>query len=274
MSRLVKPLALAGLALAVGAIVLAASGVRATRPDPEARNADLLPAPAQLSLTRAKRESVAPTSVTVGDVGDVDSFGRNLRWLGVTNGFTLLATSCDPADPTPCKELAPVPAVTAFDFPDIARIALPKKATHSLLCYWYSPVLTVNWQNATAASVVGRLAINPTLTVENPVLADPALIDPSTGAPFGGKLETSMTSSERFEVPMAPGVTFTERTRDSAVCIAGFLTRRNLIDGYGLTPAQADEFFKKPTTVRLNVQGTAQHVAFANMIFGLRIIGD
>lgn len=278
MARLVKPLALAGLALAVGALVLAASGVRATRPDPEARNPDLLPRPTQLKLTRAAPTAAPPAmagaSVAVEDVGDVDSFGRNLKWLGVTNGFTLLAPTCDPADPTPCQALAPSPGITSFDFPDIARIALPKKATNSLLCYWFSPVINVTWQNTTAGPVVGRLSINPTLTVENPVLADPALIDPGTGAPFGGRLETSMTSAERFEVPMAPGVSFTERSRDSAVCIAGFLTRRNLIDGYGLTPAQADQFFKSPTTVRLNVRGSAQHVGFANMIFGLRIIGD
>lgn len=274
MSRLVKPLAVAGLALAVAALVLAASSVRATRPAPETGNADLLPPPAQLRLSRASSGPVAPASVTVDQVGDVDSFGRNLRWLGVTNAFITLAPTCGPADPTPCQALSPSPASTAFDFTDTVRIELPKKATNSLLCYWFSPVLTVNWQNATASPVVGRLVINPTLTVENPVLDDPALIDPGTGAPFGGRLETGMTSSERFEVPMAPGVAFTERTRDSAVCIAGFITRRNLIDGYGLTPAQADEFFRKPTTVRLNVRGSAQHVGFASLVFGLRIIGD
>lgn len=274
MSRLVKPLAFTGLALGLAALVLAASGVRATRPAPEAGNADLLPPPAQLRLSRAGSGPVAPASVTVDQVGDVDSFGRNLKWLGVTNAFITLAPTCDPADPTPCQALSPSPASTAFDFTDTVRIELPKKATNSLLCYWFSPVLTVNWQNATASPVVGRLVINPTLTVENPVLDDPALIDPGTGAPFGGRLETGMTSSERFEVPMAPGVAFTERTRDSAVCIAGFITRRNLIDGYGLTPAQADEFFKKPTTVRLNVRGSAQHVGFASLVFGLRIIGD
>ncbi|TCZ82867.1 hypothetical protein [Lysobacter sp. N42] len=274
MSRLVKPLAVAGLALAVAALVLAASSVRATRPAPEAGNADLLPPPAQLRLSRASSGPVAPASVTVDQVGDVDSFGRNLRWLGVTNAFITLAPTCDPTDPTPCQALSPSPASTAFDFTDTVRIELPKKATNSLFCYWFSPVLTVNWQNATASPVVGRLVINPTLTVENPVLDDPALIDPGTGAPFGGRLETGMTSSERFEVPMAPGVAFTERTRDSAVCIAGFITRRNLIDGYGLTPAQADEFFKKPTTVKLNVRGSAQHVGFASLVFGLRIIGD
>lgn len=275
MQRLTKPLIAAGLALGIGALVLAASGVRATRSDPEARSADLLPAAPALRLTRGTREAAAGAGdVTVEDVGDVDSFGRGLKWLGVTNAFMTLASSCDPADPTPCQALAASPLPTAFDFRDAVRIRLPGKASKSLLCYWFSPVLTVNWQNATASPVVGRLLINPTLTVENPVLDDPALIDPTTGAPFGGRLETSMTSAERFEVPMAPGVAFSERTRDSAVCIAGFVTRRNLIDGYGLTPAQADEFFKKPTTVKLNVRGSAQHVGFASLIFGLRIIGD
>ena len=275
MQRLVKPLIVIGLALGVGALVLAASGVRATRPAPEARNADLLPPAATLDLTRAaSAAATAAGDVTVEDVGDVDSFGRNLKWLGVTNAFMTLATTCDPADPTPCQVLAPGPASTPFDFTDAVRMKLPGKSSKSLLCYWFSPVLTVNWQNATAAPVIGRLTINPTLTVENPVLADPALIDPTTGAPFGGRLETGMTAAERFEVPLGPGVGFTERTRDSAVCIAGFITRRNLIDGYGLTPAQADEFFKKPTTVKLNVRGNAQHVGFASLIFGLRIIGD
>lgn len=277
MDRITRPLVLAVAGVTLGALVVASDGLRAARPIPEARGPDIVPPPAQLRMTRATpiaAKAKGGAAPTIEDVGDVDSFGRNLKWLGVTNGFTRLAPSCDPADPTPCQVLAPSPGSTSFDFPDIARIALPGKSTHSLLCYWFSPVLTVNYRNETASPVVARLVINPTLTVENPVLADPALIDPTTGMPFGGRLQTAMTSAERFEVPLPAGVGFTERTRDSAVCIAGFLTRRNLIDGFGLTPAQADEFFKQPTTVRLNVRGSAQHVGFASMIFGLRIIGD
>lgn len=274
MDRNVKPLAFGALALAIGALVIASDGVRATRAAPEARSADIVPPRDALRVSRATPLAKRAGGPTVEEVGDIDSFGRPLRWLGVTNAFINLASSCDPADPTPCKVLAPAGASTAYDFPDTVRITLPAKASQSILCYWFSPVLTVNYRNDTAAPVIARLTINPTLTVENPVLADPALIDPTTGAPFGGKLETGMTSSERFEVPLPPGVGFTERTRDSAVCIAGFVTRRNLIDGYGLTPAQADEFFRKPMTVKLNVRGTAQHVGFASLVFGLRIIGD
>ncbi len=115
-----------------------------------------------------------------------------------------------------------------------------------------------HYSNPGSTPAVSLLRYNPTLTVDNPLLADPALIDPTTGAPFGGHLTTSMTSSEIFQVPLPRRTTITERTRDSAVCMAGFLNRRMMIDTYGLTEAQADEFFKKPMTIHLNVSGAAR----------------
>lgn len=262
------------LALTAPAAIAASKGApRADVSAHDRRGADLVPSARDLRLTRAKAPVAAAYAVTPEDVGDVDSFGRNLRWLGVTNAFLTLAETCD--DPAAaCQVLNPSPASTSFSFTDTVRIRLPAKATHSLLCYWFSPVLQVTYANQTAAPVVARLTYLPTLTVTNPVLDDPALIDPTTGAPFGGRLTTGMTSSERFEVPLDPGVQITERTRDSAVCIAGFLNRRTLIDQFGLTEAQATQFFKKPTTVSLDVQGNAQHVRFASLVFGLRIIGD
>ena len=164
--------------------------------------------------------------------------------------------------------------MTFFNFHDAGSIDLAGNAAHSLLCYWFSPLLTVNWSNPGATPALGRLRYNPTLTVENPVLNDPALIDPTTGVPFGGKLLTSMSASEILATPLDPGQTFVERTRDSAVCMAGLLSKQALIDSYGLTEAQAKDFFKKPTTIRLNVTGSAQNVSFATMVFGLRIVGD
>lgn len=219
----------------------------------------------------------APAAPTVEDVYDVDSFKRSVTYLGLASAFINLSDTCptDPANPDElCQVLAPAPAFTSFNFPDAARIKLPAKSTHSLLCYWFSPVVTVNYRNSGASLAYGRLRYSPTLTVENPVLADPALIDPTTGAPFGGQLLTSMTSSESFVEPLVPGVNFTERTRDSNVCMAGFISKKALVDNYGLTEAQATEFFKKETTIRLNVSGNAQNVGFASMVFGLRVMGD
>lgn len=215
--------------------------------------------------------------VTEDEVYDVDSFGRNVRWLGLTSAFINVQSGCPkPTSPDEfCQELNPTPgASTSFTFSDAARIKLPKYASNSLLCYWFSPVLNVTYSNVTASRVIGRFRYNPTLTIESPVLSDPALIDPTTGAPFGGQLLTSMTSSESFQESLEPGVTLSERSRDSTVCMAGFLSHKSLIQNYGLTPAQADDFFASPMTIRLNVSGSVQHVSNASMVFGLRVVGD
>lgn len=216
-------------------------------------------------------------SVTEDEVYDVDSFGRNVRWLGLTSAFINVQSGC-PKPTTPdefCQELNPTPgASTSFTFSDAARIKLPKYASNSLLCYWFSPVLNVTYSNATASRVIARFRYSPTLTIESPVLADPALIDPTTGAPFGGQLLTGMSSSESFQESLEPGVTLSERSRDSTVCMAGFLSHKSLIQNYGLTPAQADDFFASPMTIRLNVSGSVQHVSNASMVFGLRVVGD
>lgn len=232
----------------------------------------------KLSLSAAKAAapiSLAGAAVTDEDVGDSDSFGRNLRWLGLADMAVELTDTCPGSDPDAgCQVLNPAPAFTSFAFEDLGHITLPGKSTQSLLCYWFSPVLTVRYANPTASPVLARFRYSPTLTIENPVLATPGLIDPTTGLPFNGKLLTGLTSSEMFEVPLAPGVAFTERTRDSAVCIAGFISRKSLADNYGLSDAQIKEFFKKPTTVRMNISGNAQYVESASLYFGLRIIGD
>lgn len=226
----------------------------------------------------AARAGVAKAAgPTVEDVYDVDSFGRPVVWLGLASAFINLSDTCptDPSNPDElCQVLNPAPALTGFSFEDAAHITLPGKSANSLLCYWFSPVLSVTYSNPGATPALGRLRYNPTLTVENPVLDDPALIDPTTGAPFGGQLLTAMTSSEILVMPLDPGQTISERTRDSAVCMAGLISKQALVDNYGLTDAQAKEFFKKPTTIRLNVTGNSQNVAFASMVFGLRIVGD
>ena len=268
MNRLFRSISFAALA-SVTLSAFAAAPVAASNDRPE---------PSADTPVRAMRSSArpaSPTTVTEADVGDTDSFGRDLHWLGVSDMTVELSSDCSAADPgTACQTLAPAPAVTSFSFEDLGHISLPEKAANSLLCYWLSPVLNVSYGNPTAASVLARLNINPTLTVENPLLATPGLIDPTTGQPFAGRLLTGMTSSQRLAVPLPAGLHFSERKRDSAVCIAGFLTRKALVETYGLSADQAKDFFKQPTTVRLNLSGSAQYIDGASLYFGFRIIGD
>lgn len=183
---------------------------------PDANARKLAVRPAQLAPAGMVGAMAAPT---LEDVGDVDSFGRNLTWLGVTQGNVELTHAGCPSPANPdasCVALNAAPALTSFAFNDVARVVLPPKATNSLLCHWLSPVLTITYENPTAAPVVASLAYSPTLAIENEVLNAAGLIDPTTGLPFGGRLRTSMTASERFEVPLVAGMTLNSRERDSA----------------------------------------------------------
>jgi hypothetical protein len=240
-------------------------------------SADLLPGPSLRRLQAPAPRGPVASAVTVEEVGDVDSFGHSLRWLGVAQGDVDLADACPVPGSGPdtrCVVLSPTPVLTDFDLTDLASITLPARSANSLLCHWFSPVLTLQYANPGADAAVAQFSYFPTLTLENPVLLDPGLIDPTTGVPFAGRLTTGMTASEHFEVPLAPGMALNERQRDTATCIAGFISKRALIQNYGLTESQASEFFRRDTVVRLNVRGSARYVQAASLNFGLRIIGD
>jgi hypothetical protein len=215
----------------------------------------------------------SPLSHSIDDTGDADSFGRAVNWLGLTDGEVDLLSDCS-GDTFACQPLAAAPASTSFSFADLGHITLPARAAHSLVCYWFSPFLTVQYGNDSAAAVVANLNFTPTITVENALLDDPTLIDPNTGVAFNGSLLTALTSSTIKQVPLPAGLHLSERSRDSAVCIAGLLSRETLVDDYGLSEQQAKEFFKHDMTLRLNVSGSAQYVDSATLYFGLRLVGD
>lgn len=230
------------------------------------------------SSQAAYKPAPTPVPPTDADVGDAASFGRNVRWLGLAAAFVYSTTDCasilaeDPA--ALCQQVDDLAVNTPFAFNDIARIKLPANASNSLLCHWFSPRVTVSFFNPTGAPVPGRFSYNPTLTVENPVLADPALIDPTTGAPFNGKLTTSMSASESVQVVVDPGFPVSQNLRDSVVCQAGLISRKALVETYGLTAAQAASFFASPTMVRLNISGSSRYVEYSAYSLGLRIVGD
>lgn len=282
--------AVGGMTVLAAALALPVAHSSRSRPAPppealERDAGDLLADPARQRARipdLAVPAGAATQRVSPDDVYDVDSFGRALRWLGSGQMGISLAPACGPPVPgttvgSACAELLPAPAVTSFDFEDVARITLPGGAAHSLLCHWFSPYLGATYSNPNppgGATVVGRLWYWPTLTVESPVLDDPALIDPGTGLPFNGRLTASVSNIEIFEVPLAGGMQLSPRERDTSTCIAGFLSRRSLVESHGLTESQARKFFKHPITIRMNISGSAQYVDSADMVFGLRIVGD
>jgi len=157
-------------AMVLAGIASVGHAVTPAAPDESVASADI-PHHASVAASRFASQAmasgtIASSGVTDADVGDSDSFGRNLQWLGLTDMSVSLDSDCSGVTaPAVCQVLAAAPAPTTFSYTNLGHISLPAKAANSLLCYWLSPVLTVNYSNPTASAVVARLNINPTLTV-------------------------------------------------------------------------------------------------------------
>lgn len=224
--------------------------------------------------TQARREASSL------NVGDADSFGRNVRWLGLMSSPSLvLRTSCAPLPDEPvdqrCAEVDPSSlGGRRAVFDDVATITLPARSMNSLLCHWLTPTAGVSFANHSGLdNRTGRLAIYPRLTVENPVFNEPGLVDPITGEPILGKIDIAM-SSLWTTAPLDNGDTTLDRSSSTRTCIGGFITKRVLMEGYGLSERQATAFFSNPTTLRMGVDVITQHVSNASLVFSVRYVGD
>lgn len=217
-----------------------------------------------------------PTQPTPEEVGDADSFGRPMKWLGVAQADVILTEDCSLPEfqGRNCAQTLPAPAQTTFAFQDVDSITLPGNAAHSLLCHWFSPMLMLGYENPGAQPAVARLRYSPRLRIQSEVLDDPALLDPTTGRPFDGSLLTPISSHEQMATTLLAHEERFEVLRDSNTCMAGFLTRRQLVETYGLTEAQARSVFGHPMTISIQIEGAASYVGEASLVFGLRILGD
>lgn len=279
--------ALLTVAIAGAVTASAAFAYREYKPSPgldlppeEAFAMDLPMTPAAAAAMRT--ENTVPTfpnpwNVTHDTVGEADTFGRATTYLGVMSGQVALAPQCPRANSFPgelCQPVVDTGAWTRFAFNNIASIRLPSASTHSMLCHWLTPVLDVSYMNNSQVPAMGRFWYTPTVTFRNPVLDDPSLINPLTGAPFAGVLNSGLSFTERQGESLFPGMAYNMRDRKSTVCVAGMLTRNRLIQIYGFTEAQADRFLASPMTVEMNIVGWTQHVQTATLTLGMRLMGD
>jgi hypothetical protein len=231
--------------------------------------------------SEAKAESRLAAAAAATTTGDDDSFGANVKYLGLmTTGAIYLQSDCTP-DPTAplgpedhCILTNPAPASTPIAINDAARMIIPGKSTTTLICQAQTPVTVWTFYNPTASAMPNaRFVVTPQYRIENEVLADPSLIDPTTGLPFNGAITVSLAGI-RHSRSLQPGELQTERENASRTCIGGIVSRRQLVETYGLSSALAKKFFKKDTIITMNVNGSAIGVDFASIIYGTRMYGD
>lgn len=223
------------------------------------------------------KTDAAPFAVTDEEVGDADSFGRNVKWLGVVAGSIRLAGDCTPLPGDPpdegCVVLSPAPAPTPFRVDDIDSITLPARASRSLLCHWQTPIVSYSAGNDTGSPQTFTLRAQPVYRIESEVLNEPGLVDPNTGLPYAGVLELPLTAIYKSGT-RAPGEEEFEVITSTRMCIGSLIKKSTLISSYGLSPAQATRFFRRPITIHLGISGQAQLVRDAQIYFGTRFVGD
>jgi hypothetical protein len=267
-------------ALTVSTLAIAAPARRAViekspdvlRPEQLRKSATARFSPLATTLAPAAA-AAAPTDA---EVGDADSFGKNVTYLGLGQTLPIVLTDdCTGTDPTleRCIVQNAAPAPTTFDESGLGVMTLPAKATKDLICFSLTPFIDVSWANFTASQQNARFNATAVITIDNQVLDDPALIDPNTGAPFNGSITLGL-STWRNSHTMAVGETETQGLQQSRGCIAGIISRRQLVETYGLTDTIAKDFFRKPMTLHLGARGTLAMSQFTQYFYGVRLYGD
>lgn len=215
----------------------------------------------------------AAQSPSNADVGDGDSFGRSVNFLGYaqTNGV-LVWDDCTGQIEGTC--VLPDPETHSgfiVKIGDEAVIHLPPRSARSLLCFTINPLGFVTFHNTSSTRQGGNYNMGARWRIESEVLNDPTLINQGTGLPFNGVIEgASNLASEYFT--MEPGAERNFQVFYPRTCNSGHLSRRGLIE-MGLTEAQAREVFRKPITLRFGA-GLSVNWGNALMTPGIRVYGD
>ena len=218
------------------------------------------------------------TAQTAADVGDLDSFGRNVIYLGSTQiGRIFLQPDCTPDPAVPPEEgsrcITVPPDGAGFNESNLATIRLPARATRSMVCFSLTPTVNFAFSNTTGSRQTALFSARTVVTVESSVLNDPGLIDPNTGLPYNGRM-TIPLSTYSESTTLDPGEREAKQLYLSRNCVGGLISRSSLQGTHGLSALQASLFFSRPITLSFGAVGSAQSVESASYVYGIRLYGD
>lgn len=234
--------------------------------------------PGLFALALSLAGSAHAQDPTAADTGDPDAFGKDVVHVGLVqvSSVTLRSDCEDPDIPKQpgerCIQLGPQPELTEFNEDNLAEIKLPAEASRSLLCFSITPFMSFGFSNQTDTRQTASFRARALVTIENEVLNDPLLIDPTTGLPYGGRMTTSVSTYIESS-SIDPGESEQKSLFLSRHCIAGFSKKSSLI-AMGFTEAQATEFYRKPMRLIFGSAGSGAMLSSASFFYGLRLYGD
>jgi len=221
--------------------------------------------------------SISTIAASVNDVGDADSFGRDVKYLGAKSAPTVfLRTDCSeiPAGSIDrCIVVNPNTAAVPLDQDNLLSIKIPGGSSRSLLCY--SITTTISYQVVSSPTIKAQMLfmLDHTVAIESSALKASNIVDFNTGLPANGKL-TFPLSAYYEERILDVNVNEGKRQTFSRDCVGGFINKQLLQAGYGLTSAQVAAFFASPITIRMGTTGRVARARSGNYSFGVRVYGD
>ncbi len=240
----------------------------------------------QKEIAEARKEQQQPVNslLSAADVGEPDSFGRNVKFLGTAaTGVVYVYRSCDPA-----ILLADLELVLGADdrclvntvgggtlsatFNDLGRITIPGRSADNVIYFVLNNTVSSETQNTFAGGLPVFSSYIPRLTIESAALSDPAALDPVTGQPLNGVLTVSAFGAKIFNKTILPGdAEFFYETYSSAAT-RGFA--RSYFADLGLPQTVINNLYRQPMTIRLGMRVASRNVSFGQYFYAMRLTGN
>jgi hypothetical protein len=215
-----------------------------------------------------------------GAANDPDSTGRLVKYLDSMNSMIISYYTPDsqcfqfaPSAPPPLRPITCVPLVGAgfetLPLTSVGEIAVAANESRSLLSLNMQPVAQYNLRNAGTARSTLIMSGQVKVTIESSVLND--LVNPTTGQPFGGKIEMTYQwfYDQRAEEPTSSFGVATKIPFEMPI-----LSRKILTSVYGLSATRAATVFARPITVKISATGNLLGSGSANFFMNGRLFGD
>jgi hypothetical protein len=240
----------------------------------------------QKELTNIKKEQQSPINslLTAADVGEPDSFGKNVKFLGTaTTGTVYVYHSCDPAillaeaevtlgADDRCLVNTVGGGTSSATFNDLGRITIPGRTADNVIYFILNNTVSSETQNTFANGLPVFSSYIPKITIESAALNDPAALDPTTGLPLNGVLTVSAFGSRVFNKTVAPDDAEFFFDTYSSAATRGFA--RSYFADLGLPQNVINNLYRQPMTIRLGMRVAARNVSFGQYFYAMRLTGN
>jgi hypothetical protein len=237
----------------------------------------------QDSITSKPTSEVPTRAVTTADVGEPDSFGKNVKFLGTAvTGAVYMHKGCDAASLSVdgivlgvddrCLDVTNTLVTSTATFNDIGRINLPAKSADNVIYFIANNLFNYSIFNPTATANFGRLTYSPSVTIESDALLDPAALNPDTGLPMNGSFTTGISGSKTFNRTYQTNASDFGLERYSTAATRGFA--RSYFADLGLPNNVINQIYKKPMTIKLNLRVSTRLVEDGVAFYTMRFTGN